>query len=396
MEWKRSESVVPSNPFRLREGDPVVEFCRDGTVVRVPESIAGRYHVTGLLGAGGMGAILVAHDKTLGGRPVLIKMALIRDYAANFMGTKQVEPSIYQTTEDRFRSLEREFETLRKLHEKLDDRIPVVCNFVRDYSALMDGPHEARPGEPPWYWHEFADPEVGELLTQEPYLVLRYIDGLNLVDRKPKDVYGDQPDEFVRAVLRLGRELSSLLAEFHGREFTGSDDGETRESWYHVYQDLKPENVVWTERGDFFLIDFGGVATVRITAEGTHRFDGLPVGTEAYQAPETRPESDPNEIRPMALVSEMSDIYSLGATLFAVWTGARPPRDQLHEAVLRQRGLSDPLFKPLFDVMATCVIADPADRRAAVLALSPPELHLAGSIPAVALRQHFVKLQGDF
>lgn len=81
-----------------------------------------------------------------------------------------------------------------------------------------------------------------------------------------------------------------------------------------IHRDLKPGNIMLSESGDIFLIDFGVAKTVRTDWTKLTK-TGHFVGTPQYMAPEHfsgRP------------VDERGDIYSLGVVLFALLTGRLP------------------------------------------------------------------------
>lgn len=79
-----------------------------------------------------------------------------------------------------------------------------------------------------------------------------------------------------------------------------------------IHRDIKPENIIITNRGELKVADFGIAKHMEADVSITQ---GRIVGTPAYMSPE-QARSDKVDLR--------SDVYSLGATLFAMVAG-RPP-----------------------------------------------------------------------
>jgi serine/threonine protein kinase len=386
--WTRRDLVVPAGKHHA--GESVIEFRReeDGVLVRLPETLGNkRFVVKDILTAGGQGALIKALDQNLCGRPVLIKLIRI-EHTKLFRDVDRPVPNIGREIRQRRKQLELETKMLLRLNRSIDDRIPVVSQLVRDYSAQLHGPHGAEG----WHWEnddeDFRE-EYRELLEREPYLVLRNIDGESLIDlidpahaRDPRTSM-----EHAKSVIDFGRHICIILAQFHRRELDVGDDGaEVRR--YYVYQDLKPDNIIRTASGELFLIDFGTVATVRVEGDA-EEFEGRPEGTSGYCAPET--------LLPPYPVSEMSDIYSVGATLYHFITGERPPRHGLADAVERARGeLSPILYGRLFDLVASCVIGDPEERRRAIETSLPrrPDPAWDSSL-IITLRRNFIAMQQE-
>jgi hypothetical protein len=137
--------------------------------------------------------------------------------------------------------------------------------------------------------HDVAE-EAGQV-----YFVCEYMAGGDL-ERKLREREDHRLP--VSDVLRIGRELSQALEYAHALGI--------------VHRDVKPENVWLSADGTARLGDFGLALCLhrsRITQEATI------VGTIAYMSPEQA------SGRP---VDARSDLYSLGATLYAMVTG-RPP-----------------------------------------------------------------------
>ena len=132
-----------------------------------------------------------------------------------------------------------------------------------------------------------------------------------------------------------------------------------------VHRDIKPANVLFDERGQPFLTDFG-VATLR-DATGGLTATGAVIGTPEFMAPEqARGE----------LVGPPADVFSLGATLLFGATG-HPPYGRADTPVIIQRAARGRLSPaPLRPRPLACAAAssprspgrrsaDPRPRRAA-------------------------------
>jgi serine/threonine protein kinase len=81
-----------------------------------------------------------------------------------------------------------------------------------------------------------------------------------------------------------------------------------------IHRDLKPDNLMLTREGKIKVVDFGlavpgTLKGPRLTTEGTI------IGTPHYMAPEQWESRD---------VDERSDIYSLGATFYHLFSGRTP------------------------------------------------------------------------
>ena len=81
-----------------------------------------------------------------------------------------------------------------------------------------------------------------------------------------------------------------------------------------VHRDVKPSNVLITESGFAYLVDFGIARSMAANADITGA--GIPIGTVAYMAPE--------RFEPHGRVDHRVDVYSLACVLFQCLTGAAP------------------------------------------------------------------------
>jgi serine/threonine protein kinase len=127
------------------------------------------------------------------------------------------------------------------------------------------------------------------------FLVMEVVEGGSLMDRVEQQ--GPFPPD-VAAQLIAGA-LDGLSA--------------AHEAGY-VHRDVKPHNILMTAEGTPKLTDFG-IAQAQTDSPNLTR-TGTVMGTWAYMAPEQRTDAKRADLR--------SDLYSMGATLYACVTGADP------------------------------------------------------------------------
>ena len=131
-----------------------------------------------------------------------------------------------------------------------------------------------------------------------PYLVVEFVDGYEL------DEAIDRTDLYEEEVRQVGIALCGAMAFLHGNEI--------------VYRDLKPDNVMLTERDGSvrpILIDFN-TATSAAGGVGETRILGPYKPPEVAEATQTDARQGP-----------WSDVYSIGKTLLFLLRGAVPHKD---------------------------------------------------------------------
>ncbi len=141
-------------------------------------------------------------------------------------------------------------------------------------------------------------PRVGDYFTMQgtgQYLIMDYIDGEDLRMRLERLKQLSEKDVIIIGVL-----ICDALAYLHSRKPPV------------VHRDIKPGNIKITPEGEVILVDFG-LAKVMTTGQATTT--GARAMTPGYSPPEQygTARTDPR-----------SDIYSLGATLYAALTGLIP------------------------------------------------------------------------
>ncbi len=141
-------------------------------------------------------------------------------------------------------------------------------------------------------------PRVGDYFTiadQGQYLIMDYIEGEDLRERiERKGALKDTE------VTLIGAYICDALAFLHSRNPPV------------IHRDIKPGNIKITPEGEVFLVDFG-LAKIMVDSQSTTT--GARAMTPGYSPPEQYGGSS---------TDARSDIYSLGATLYAALTGIIP------------------------------------------------------------------------
>ncbi len=237
---------------------PIARFCQhcsaalssQETTGTLPEQtlINGRYQLEVRIGQGGMGAVYKAFDSRFNNRPIAIK-----EMTRAGLSTLQIQEA------------EEAFE-----HE------------ARILSDLL------HPNLPRIYDH-FTE-------NERSYLVMDFIEGQTLEDYLEKANGNPLP---LDQVIEWGEQLCNVLSYLHNHQPP------------IVFRDLKPSNVMISESGHIYLIDFG---IARIFKPGQSH-DTVALGSPGFAAPEQYGK---------AQSSPRSDIYSLGALLHCLLTGVDP------------------------------------------------------------------------
>src|SRR5262249_529363 len=174
-----------------------------------------------------------------------------------------------------------------------------------------------------------------------PFLVMQHVAGESLADRLDRE--GQLP---FADIVRIGAQVARGLAAAHAKGL--------------VHRDIKPANILLEEgTGRARLADFGlarAVGDVSLTATG------VVVGTPEFMSPEQATGG---------AIDARSDLFSLGAVLYAACTGASPFRGESPFLTLERvrdkeavpLGQVDPGLPECFcAVIHRLLRKDPADR----------------------------------
>jgi serine/threonine protein kinase len=273
--------------------------------VQEGELVAGKYRVTRTIGAGGMGIVVAATQIELD-RPVALKFLL---------------------------------------PEALE-RPDIAARFAREAraAAKLEGEHITRVLD------------VGSLPTGEGFIVMEYLEGVDLARVLARD--GALPHELaVKYVL----EACEGVAEAHAHGI--------------VHRDLKPGNLFLAKRVNgasvIKVLDFG--ISKFTSAEGSDHVTSTSslLGSPVYMSPE--------QLMSARTVDARSDIWALGVVLFELLCGVTPFQGDrmpvLVAAILHRPALSMDDARPnlppgLVAVVHRCLEKDPSKRFANVAELA--------------------------
>src|SRR5262245_17202788 len=176
-------------------------------------------------------------------------------------------------------------------HIEPDQQEKALADFKRESLLLTSLEHPCIPT----IYDYFYDENAGRF-----YLVMKYISGGDLAARLRATPEG-KIDE--KSVTEWAAQVADVLDYLHSRRPP------------IVYRDLKPSNLMIDgNTGRIMLVDFGIARWVTKDEKGV-----TAVGTMGYAPPELFSGN----------VEPRSDVYSLGATMFHLLTGADPQSNPL-------------------------------------------------------------------
>lgn len=270
----------------------------------------GRYEILGELGRGAMGAVYKARDPQIG-RTVAIKVIL----------TANLSPADLQHYKERFK---REAQTAGQMSH------PGIITI-----------------------HDISEDEQGQ-----PFLVMEFVEGQTLEKMLlPAGQVEDSTDPdtglklptarprlLIDRSLDLGVQLADALNYAHERGV--------------IHRDIKPSNIIITSDGRAKIADFGIAKVAGTSMTQT----GMMMGTPAFMSPEQAS---------AAPLDSRTDIFSLGAVLYWMFTGEKPfPGDSMTAIILKvvtsqplpATYLNPALPKDVDTVLGRCLAKVPDDR----------------------------------
>src|SRR6266700_1739076 len=275
---------------------PLARFCQHcasplpvtQTTGALPEQtlLIGRYQLVSRIGQGGMGAVYKAIDTRIDDRFVAIKEMSKAGLPA--AGLEEAEAAF-----------EREARLLGKL---LHPNLPRIHDHFTE--------------------------------NDRSYLVMDFIDGETLEEYLDKRGHDPLP---IERVLDWAEQLCDVLSYLHNHQPP------------IIFRDLKPANVMISESGHIFLIDFG---IARLFKPGQSH-DTVALGSPGYAAPEQygKAQSTPR-----------SDLYSLGALIHCLLTGDDPSERPFF---FRPASQANPAVPPGIDALLRRMLEMDAGRRPA-------------------------------
>ena len=188
-----------------------------GQVCRLPALMAGRYEPEKIQAQGGFGMLIVARDRRVYKRQVLIKKPVLGEE----LFLVQNNLSVSDRVRENFNRAEHERKMLLHGQFRGISGIPVLIDWFNDLDPMVYGPHRDKDGK------EFVI-DTPELYSDCRYLVLNYFEGFPLDDFCTRDSFRKN---LVGALRYLGLYIANILKRFHKVEEFG-----TGNPIYMVYQ----------------------------------------------------------------------------------------------------------------------------------------------------------------
>jgi serine/threonine protein kinase len=199
---------------------------------------------------------------------------------------------------------------------RLDVAVAIKEAFSTDPRLRKQFEHEARLLA---QLHHAALPRVTDYFSEDNrvFLVMQFIGGDDVAE-----IIANQPGPLPpNTVIAWADQLLDALIYLHSRE---------RQI---IHRDIKPHNLKLTSSGSIALLDFG-LAKADSDSTGANSWTSVFGFTRRYSPPEQMQDQG---------TTPRSDIYALGATLYHLLTGVKPP-----DALVRTKAIAkmepDPLL----------------------------------------------------
>lgn len=191
--------------------------------------------------------------------------------------------------------------------------------LAREFSLVVNANHK-----------NLLKPLYYDSCDRKPFLVLPYCSQGSIMKQ-----VGTMTE---KEAWRLLRDVAGGLAWLHGMNPPV------------IHQDIKPDNVMIGENGDYMITDFGVSTHVKSTLRKSLSSAFASAGTIAYMAPERFSSNN----KPIMA----NDIYSLGATVYEMLSGDTPFGDD--GGLIQMKGAAVPELpgdysKQLKDVISRCL-----------------------------------------
>jgi serine/threonine-protein kinase len=238
-------------------------------------------------------------------------------------------------------------------HLDLDERVAIKFLVkTNDTSAVERFVREARAAAKVKSEHVCRVYDVGRLPTGEPYIVMEYLEGIDLA--RKLELEGPQPPQLVAHWMI---EACEALAGAHHAGI--------------VHRDLKPDNIFLAQRHDGSIctkvLDFG---VSKLPTQSVMTNASAVMGTPLYMSPE--------QIASARDVDARADVWSLGVTMYEMLTGVSPFASNsllsLIDAIRNKEPAPIQEVRPdlpdaLAKVVMSCLAKEPAGRPANVAEL---------------------------
>lgn len=212
------------------------------------------------------------------------------------------------------------------IKENLDTSPEIIRQFTREAQVLANLSHPNLPR----VTDHFIIPNQGQ------YLVMDFIDGKDLANLIQEQ--GAVPP--AQAIIWIAQ-VADALSYLHSRKPP------------ILHRDIKPANIRLTPEGRVFLVDFGLVK----------EYDPYKATTLGARA--VTPGYSPIEQYGAGTTDERSDIYALGATLYALLTGQQPPESVsriVQDNLVAAQQINPQISSPIGQVISHAMAIQPENR----------------------------------